>query len=302
MKPNRWIAFALAFLLLFTPVAAEAAAIRVERVAGSNRYETSLKVTRTGFPYSFFAFVAGGDSFADALVGGQAAGHYDAPLLITREINGGADPELVDLLFDMDVQSVIIVGGTGSLSKAVEEDLAKHFQVLRIQGKDRFETADRINAMVYDAIRGLGPEKYYANGYGFADALVAVPYVYGGLLYLVDGKTPVKDGIAIGGPASVPGTPKQRIGGANRYDTAAKMAEGHRGTILLVSGENFPDALSATAFATRFGFKILLTPRDRLAPETKKFLQTQAVKKVIVIGGSGSVSDAVIQEIEAIEK
>lgn len=302
MKIKRWIAVTMAFLMFFTPLAAEAAPIRVERIEGANRYETSLNVTRDGFPYSFFAFVAGGESFADALVGGQAAGHYDAPLLITREVNGGADPDLVDLLYKMDVQSVIIVGGTGSLSKAVEEDLAKHFQILRIEGKDRFETANRINAMVYDAIRGLGPEKYYANGYIFADALVAVPYVFGGLLYLVDGKTPVTDGKAIGGPASVPGTPKERIGGVNRYDTAAKMAAGHRGTILLVSGENFPDALSATAFATRYGFKILLTPKDRLAPETKRFLEKQAIRKVIVIGGKGTVSDAVIKEIEAIQK
>ena len=73
----------------------------------------------------------------------------------------------------------------------------------------------------------------------------------------------------------------ERIGGANRYETATKIADrlsqllgpinGWRA--FLTNGENFPDALAAAPMAALYGFPILFTPpKGDLHPATKKWL------------------------------
>ena len=47
--------------------------------------------------------------------------------------------------------------------------------------------------------------------------------------------------------ADIAGTIPTRLAGANRYETALAVAEanGNSGTVILATGENFPDALAA---------------------------------------------------------
>lgn len=92
-----------------------------------------------------------------------------------------------------------------------------------------------------------------------------------------------------------------RIGGNNRYETAAKIAErwamGDKSNVhgkvrnaIIASGENFPDALSASYLSQRMGAPILLTQRGSLPADTIEALRDRQVDKVFIVGGAAAVS------------
>jgi hypothetical protein len=96
----------------------------------------------------------------------------------------------------------------------------------------------------------------------------------------------------------------ERLGGQDRYETAALVAqkvheEGLAGsTVLLTTGENYPDAVSAGAWKEEAA--ILLTRRDSLPLVTKNFLGASWITKVYAIGGEAVISDAVLDEVRGL--
>lgn len=103
-------------------------------------------------------------------------------------------------------------------------------------------------------------------------------------------------------PASAtPDVVTSRINGANRYETAAQVAIGAfpSGTAnaIVVSGTNFPDALSASYIAGALAAPILFTDRSTLSPETYYALGTLGVRAVTIVGGPDAVSENVARQI-----
>lgn len=93
----------------------------------------------------------------------------------------------------------------------------------------------------------------------------------------------------------------ERISGADRYETAAAIARAGWDTshyAVIASGESFPDALCAASLAKQHNAPILLTPKNALAKATEEILLAKDVKKVMVIGGPGVISENVIKSIE----
>ncbi len=91
----------------------------VVRFAGADRFEVGVLISQEFFSSADFAFVATGYKFPDALTGGPLAALYGAPLYLSQ-------PEClpVDVAFDildLDAQKVILLGGPGSLTPAVEQ-------------------------------------------------------------------------------------------------------------------------------------------------------------------------------------
>lgn len=88
--------------------------------------------------------------------------------------------------------------------------------------------------------------------------------------------------------------PWQRLCGEDRYGTnAAIVEEGFDQTgqtVILASGENFPDALSASAFAGAANAPILLTRTNSLCDETIEQLERLAPSKVYIMGEDAAVS------------
>ena len=88
-----------------------------------------------------------------------------------------------------------------------------------------------------------------------------------------------------------------RLGGVDRYETAALVAdevasvEGTPSGYFLVSGENFPDALSAAPVAARLGYPILLTRRASLPAQTSARVPSDAT--VVIAGSDAAVASAV---------
>ena len=90
----------------------------VTRIAGADRYSTSVPVSKSAFPTTATrALMATGTDFADALSGASVAAGVPGPVLLSR-------PQCVpkatrDELTRLGVGRVTLLGGTGALSSAV---------------------------------------------------------------------------------------------------------------------------------------------------------------------------------------
>ncbi|MGI9015886.1 MAG: cell wall-binding repeat-containing protein [Euzebya sp.] len=124
--------------------------------------------------------------------------------------------------------------------------------------------------------------------------------------------------IVLGGTAAVSqavedelaadGVTVERLGGANRFETAALIAAelgSATGTAFVVEGENtdpergFPDPLSIAPLAGFRGDPILLVNRDRLPQETIDAMADLGISDVVITGGTAAVSQTVEDEIAA---
>lgn len=87
-----------------------------------------------------------------------------------------------------------------------------------------------------------------------------------------------------------------RISGSDRYETAAQVAVENWTTpenVVLVSGEGYADAISASVLAKKLNAPILLTTSKILNSYTKTALDTLKPRNIYVVGGNASVSKEV---------
>ncbi|AKN33455.1 cell wall-binding protein [Clostridium carboxidivorans P7] len=93
-----------------------------------------------------------------------------------------------------------------------------------------------------------------------------------------------------------------RTSGTDRYATAASVAKENwkdgSQDVVLVSGEGYADAVSASALAKKLNAPILLTSKDALSSDTQDALNQLKPKNVYVVGGEGSISTAVRDELK----
>lgn len=95
-----------------------------------------------------------------------------------------------------------------------------------------------------------------------------------------------------------------RIAGVDRYETAARLAaaalggspqtpKGKVDNVVIASGENYADALSAGYLAATQKASLILTQRGELSLAAQSFLRNYGAKRVIIVGGPAAVSPAV---------
>jgi len=187
--------------------AAAAPFIKVVRLDGQNRYETNLNINETAFVPTDTVLLASGKNFPDALALGPVA-YQGFPLILTGGVTLG-DSELTQL-GDFAPTNVVIAGGTGVVSQAIETALkAKGFTVLRLSGKDRTLTAAAIASWATVGIAGAAPGSigaaqgavsdttYISTGSNFADALAAGPVAGINGRMIVLSSTPTALGLGI---------------------------------------------------------------------------------------------------------
>lgn len=92
-----------------------------------------------------------------------------------------------------------------------------------------------------------------------------------------------------------------RLAGQDRYETAAAIARqwSHSDYGILVSGENYPDALASAPLAQKHQAPILLTTSDALPAPTKQALADLQVNHVIIVGGTGVIALSIEAELQA---
>ncbi len=99
-----------------------------------------------------------------------------------------------------------------------------------------------------------------------------------------------------------------RLSGETRYGTMQAIAsEGWSGKsvrIILASGENFPDALSASALSSVMEAPVILTSSDSLSPEAASEIERIAIGDhgagVIVLGGEAAIPESVVNQVKQI--
>lgn len=300
-------------LLFFSPTYASDFLSQRERVAGSNRYETSVEASKRAFTTASHVIIASGESFPDALSGSALASSLDAPILLSPKDSLG-NTTLKEIV-RLNPRSIIILGSEATISKGVEDQLSPLAKVRRIGGANRYETSALIAQEVFQ-INGR-TEVGLANGSNFPDALTATSYLDQKeiALLLTDGKT-MPDSIrrflnskniskvtVFGGENAVSSSildgnyQVNRLAGPNRYETAieiAKAAYTDIGSIILVNASNFPDALSATSIMQAKEAPIIMVDKDRIPDPVKDFILEVKPKESVVVGGFTSVSNDVI--------
>lgn len=142
--------------------------INPTRIAGNDRYETSVKIAEQLGPITSVA-VVNGDGYADALSIGSIAGKLNMPvILVPRD----AIPDSVSLyLATQNIINSYVVGGTAVVGDSVVSQLPNSE---RISGVDRYAT----NIAVLDKFSSNFDTQVicFATGDGFADALTGTAY------------------------------------------------------------------------------------------------------------------------------
>lgn len=290
----------------------------VERISGENRYGTAAAASHDAYaPGVDVVFVATGTQFADALTGSALAGHQGAPILLVKP---GAVPAVTAAELDrLNPASVVVLGGTGSVSEAVKTQVGSYAggNVERISGAERYATAAAL-AQEFPA----GDHVFVATGEQYADALAAsaaagadgVP-----VLLVKQNSLPsaTKSALAaldptsitlLGGTGSVSNGVATELGtygevtrasGGDRYATAAALSaqRGDAAGAVIATGTDFPDALTGAAYAAVADVPVLLVKPTSIPGATGSELDRLAARAVLVFGGTASVSGAVLTDL-----
>lgn len=201
-------------------------------------------------------------------------------------------------------------------------------QTKRLAGDDRYITAIEISKAGWNEAQNV----ILATGEDFPDALSAAPLskqLNAPILLTV--KSSLNDKLVeklerlkadkvyiIGGIGVVStnieaqleamGKTVIRIAGDDRYSTSIEVAKylnsnfAKSKEIVVATGENFPDALSIAPIAANKGLPIILASKTGLSKDVKKYIDDNGITKAYIIGGTGVVSDAVMQELPGPER
>jgi putative cell wall-binding protein len=97
--------------------------------------------------------------------------------------------------------------------------------------------------------------------------------------------------------AAIAVSAQSRIGGIDRYASSAQLFNSKFNvntvhSVVLASGANFPDALSATYLAATLGTGVVLTDPNVLPQQTSQVLTNGFITTVYIVGGTAAVSAA----------
>lgn len=149
----------------------------VIRIAGSDRYETAVKVAEkvasiTGEIMKIV--IATGENFPDALSVAPLAGYQGYPIILVKKDQ--VPLSVLNFLKTYRPQEALIIGGTGVVSDSVASFLSVNFEtsVIRIGGVNRYETSAKLyDYALKEAGIFSGDLLFLATGENFPDALSA---------------------------------------------------------------------------------------------------------------------------------
>lgn len=140
------------------------------RLGGTDRIETSVKISQQGWSTSGVVVLATAANFPDALAAAPLAKQYAAPILLTDP--NQLSPATAEEIKPLNPSVIAIIGGTGAISQGIEDGLkAQGIECVRIAGKDRYETSLEI-AKYLDAPKDV----FVVSGSNFPDALSVASY------------------------------------------------------------------------------------------------------------------------------
>lgn len=289
------------------------------RLAGSDRYETSTKISQKYFDKADTVVLASGKNTVDALVSASYADAKKSPILLSKvsDVPASVKAEILRL----GAKNVVIVGGNASISAQAENELkAMGISTRRIAGSSRYETS----AILAQEVKNLtGSDKLIlitGQDKKEADALTVssiatksgIPVMMTkaneidsntkakinswnpSQVIVVGGKSTISDGVM----DQISAKSKTRIAGATRFETAAMIAKEAYPSgkhLFVTNGYKAVDALAAGAVTKRAKSPIVLVGSNSSTNEVKKLASGKAIT---ILGGTSTVSDKVIEEFK----
>jgi putative cell wall-binding protein len=142
----------------------------IVRRGGATRYGTSAALAAPFTGTIDTVFIANGSNFPDALSESAAAAKEGSPVILVPGADSSLDAPTLALLHSFSPNTIVVGGGTGSISAEIAAQLAGEFPgklIERLGGNDRYETARVINAAFFTTTSAA----YIATGDTFPDAL-----------------------------------------------------------------------------------------------------------------------------------
>ncbi|MCK0112756.1 cell wall-binding repeat-containing protein [Ornithinimicrobium sp. F0845] len=300
----------------------------VERIGGPDRIATAALLAQR-FIVADTVVVAKSTDYPDALTAAPLADQEAGPLLLTKptHLPSATAAEITRL----QPTTVIVVGGTASVSQDVVDDiqdLAPGATIERLYGSDRYGTAAAVAAEI---TQDSTQQVFLATGQGFPDALVLsalaarenAPLVLAKAdslpaateaflesttyddLYAAGGTMVLSDAV-VDEAAMIGGATATRYSGADRYETAADVLAQFpaEGKVMVATGEEFADALTAVPVAGRTGAGIALSRPDSVPAsvmtEIERLTDGFSYPLVSIVGGEAALSSDVYDQLLAL--
>lgn len=289
--------------------------ITTNRMWGADRYDTSAKICEKGWTQSDYVVIASGEDFPDSLGAAPLAKKYNAPILLNTK--DSLLPQVSSQIDRLKAKYAILVGGQGALSLKVEAAIrTKGLDIVRLSGPTRYDTSISIANRV-----GNNGEIIITTGTDFSDGLSAAPMAAKAGIpiilvpkdtvpdavknYLANNKITktivlgdtdvISDNVANQFPAM------ERITGKNKFERNINIINKFSSDIsfskvCIASGDNFPDALSGTAYCALNSEPIILLSNEGVPPVTSSFVASKSgiVIEIDVLGGDASVEDSMV--------
>lgn len=302
----------------------------IYRLAGVNRYATSVAIGSRFQQNVNVVYVATGLDFPDALSSASAAAKLGGPLLLTQ-------PDVLTEVVAQEIRrlkpaQIVVAGSEATITPDVFKALTviakeqlplRVVPVTRLGGADRFETAEKIIAHAFT----VSDQAYIATGRTFPDALAAsaAAGALGAPVFLVDGlagsvrpstlalmKQLKIRTVRIAGDANAvsadierelasSGFTVRRDQGTDRYSTAIAINEAVFGgrtaidTAVIATGQNFADALSGAALAGQLGAPLYLAQQSCMSYKASNSMQGMSPGARVILGSTASVGDEVFR-------
>ena len=267
--------------------------VTISRVYGPNRYVTNQGVNTKFAVKNGPVFIATGANFADALSIGPVVGMMKGTLFLTPRKSMGYYG--LNMIKQISPSAVYIIGGTGAVSANVAAEVKKASgkTPIRVSGKNRYETSEKILKRFFVDTKRPIKTAFVATGRDFPDALSAAsagsalkapvllvngktgrelsPYMLNSLRSAKTSKVLIAGGTGAVNSTIEANTKKhfsvQRLAGPNRYATNAAI-NAYLGTqagstpmrnVFIATGRGFPDALSFAAPAGNLSSRLVLS-------------------------------------------
>ncbi|VYT64061.1 PII-type proteinase precursor [Finegoldia magna] len=278
------------------------------RVAGADRIQTSVEVSKKYYKSAETVIVANYEQFADSLSASALSKALKAPILLVKKDQ--LDSVVAQEIKRLGAKNVIVIGGEKSVDKA-KNSLSK-YNLQTIAGADRYETSAKI---AQEIIKLTGTKKaVIASGEVFADALTVAPLANKNnmpILLVQQNKIPeaiqevlkqIEEVIIVGGEKTISKEVENklpnptRIAGANRYETAKKIYEygfKDRKEVNIANGTVPADSLVIGSIDC----PILLAEANEIPEATKEAFKESKFEKVNVFGGEISINESVVKEL-----
>ena len=278
------------------------------RVAGVDRIQTAVEVSKKYYESADTVIIANYEKFADSLSASALSKALKSPILLVQKDQ--LDSVVAQEIKRLGAKNVIVIGGEQSIDKT--KNSLSQYNIQTIAGSDRYETSAKI---AQEIIKRTGTKQaVIASGETFADALTVAPLANKHnmpILLVQQNNVPkatqevlkqIDKVIIVGGEKTISKEVENklpnptRIAGANRYETARKIYEydfKDRKEVNIANGTNFADSLVIGSIDC----PILLTEANEIPEATKQAIKDSKFEKVNVFGGENSISESVVKEL-----